>query len=195
MATSDGMQLFVGWAKERTDEMEAILASLEGKSSDLHAASRAEADRFIAGLRAKRDEFRDAVQKQVQAGGAAWTLATTELETAWAGFEKEAGKYFESFGQQVGPQATFQMMAAAQLKAWRAITDTMQAATRDFAPERRSDAEAMVTRIKSDTAAAEEKFQKLSQPGAEPWSALTAALAESRAAFDRANQAARTFFK
>jgi len=57
MATSDGMQLFVGWAKERADEMEAILASLEGKSSELHAASRTEADRFIAGLRAKRDEF------------------------------------------------------------------------------------------------------------------------------------------
>jgi hypothetical protein len=193
MATADGMQLFIGWAKERTDEMDAILASLEGKSSELQAASRTEADRFISGLRAKREAFREAVEKQVQAGGAAWTQATTELETAWSGFEKEAGKYFENFGKQVEQQqATFQMLAAAQLKAWRAITDTMQTT---FAAERRSDVEAMVTRIKRDTAAAEEKFQKLSRTGAEPWSALTAALAESRAAFDRANQAARTFLK
>jgi hypothetical protein len=196
MATSDGMQLFVGWAKERTDEMDAILASLEGKSSELQAASRTEADRLITGLRAKRDAFREAVAKQMQAGGAAWTQAMTELESTWVGFEKEVEKYFENVGKQVGQQqAAFQMLAAAQLKAWREITDTMQTATRDFAAERRSEVEAMVMRIKSDTAVAEDKFQKLSRTGGEPWSALTAALAESRAAFDRANQAARTFLK
>jgi len=196
MAASDSMRFFTSWAKERTDEMDAILASLEGKSSGLQAASRAEADRFITGLRAKRDAFRDSVEKQVQAGGAAWTLATTELETAWAGFEREVGKYFENFAKQVEQQqATFQMLAAAQLKAWRAIADTMQAATRDFAAERRSDVEATAARIKTDAAVAEEKLQKLSQAGAEPWSTLTAALAETRAAFDRANQATLNVFK
>ena len=43
--------------------------------------------------------------------------------------------------------------------------------------------------------AAEEKLQKLNQAGAQSWSALMAALTETRAAFDRANQAARDAFK
>jgi hypothetical protein len=45
-------------------------------------------------------------------------------------------------------------------------------------------------------AAAEEKLQKhMDQMGAQSWSALMAVLTETRAAFARANQAARDAFK
>ena len=47
----------------------------------------------------------------------------------------------------------------------------------------------------TDAAAADEKLQKLSHAGKESWSALMGALAETRAAFDRANQAAQEAFK
>ena len=46
-----------------------------------------------------------------------------------------------------------------------------------------------------EAAAAEERLQKLNEAGTQSWSALTGALAETRAAFDRANQAARDAFK
>ena len=49
--------------------------------------------------------------------------------------------------------------------------------------------------MNADAAAAEEKLQQLNQAGTQSWSALMAALAETRAAFDRANQAAREAFK
>jgi len=52
-----------------------------------------------------------------------------------------------------------------------------------------------VKRMNTDATAAEEKLQKLNQAGAQSWSALMAALTETRAAFDRANQAARDAFK
>ena len=41
---------------------------------------------------------------------------------------------------------------------------------------------------------AEASLQKLSRAGTESWAALRSALAESRAAFDRANQAASDAF-
>ena len=50
-------------------------------------------------------------------------------------------------------------------------------------------------RMEGDAAAAEEKLQKLNQAGMQSWSALTAALTETRGAFDRANQAAQEAFK
>jgi hypothetical protein len=49
--------------------------------------------------------------------------------------------------------------------------------------------------MKADAVAAEEKLLKLNQAGAQSWSVLTAALTETRAVFDRANQAAREAFK
>ena len=44
--------------------------------------------------------------------------------------------------------------------------------------------------MKADAAEAEARLQKLKQAGGETWSALSAALAESRKAFDHANQKA-----
>jgi hypothetical protein len=50
--------------------------------------------------------------------------------------------------------------------------------------------------MQADAAVAEEKLQKqLDQIGSQSWSALMATLTETRATFDRANQAARDAFK
>jgi len=42
--------------------------------------------------------------------------------------------------------------------------------------------------MKSDASEAEARLQKLNQAGSESWSELSTALAESRKAFDQANQ-------
>jgi hypothetical protein len=44
--------------------------------------------------------------------------------------------------------------------------------------------------MKADAAEAEARLQKLKQAGSESWAAMSAALAESRKAFDQANQKA-----
>ena len=45
--------------------------------------------------------------------------------------------------------------------------------------------------MKAEAAEAEARLQKLKQAGSESWTALSGALAESRKAFDQANQAAQ----
>jgi hypothetical protein len=49
--------------------------------------------------------------------------------------------------------------------------------------------------MKAEAAESEAKLQKLKQAGSESWTALSAALAESRKAFDQANQKAWDAFK
>jgi len=49
--------------------------------------------------------------------------------------------------------------------------------------------------MKADASAAEANFQKLAKAGTESWTALSAALTDSRAAFDRANRTAWDAFK
>ena len=196
MTTQSNIHFFVNWAKGRLDEMDATLTSLEGKVGGVQADARDKANKILADLRKKRDDFRDTVKKQSEANEAAWISAKTDLESEWNGFEAEVKKYVESFDKQIEQQqATFKLQSAAQLKAWRQAADKLGGSAKEFAAERRGEIDAVVKRMNTDATAAEEKLQKLSQAGGQSWSALMAALTETRAAFDRANQAARDAFK
>ena len=191
------VHFYVNWAKERLDEMDAALSSLEGKVSALQADVRDKANKVLADLRKQRDDFRDTVKKQSEANEAAWISAKAKLEPEWNSFEADVKKYVESFSKQFEhQQATFKLQAAAQLKAWREAADKLGSDAKEFATERRVEIDAAVKRMKADAAAAEEKIQKnLNQAGTQSWSALMATLTETRATFDRANQAAREAFK
>ncbi len=194
MASS--VHFFFNWAKERMDEMDAILSSLEGKANQLSAESGAAAEKIVAELRSKRDSFFNDMKKQGEASEAAWLQVKAKLEAEWNAFQSEAKKYFEGVSQQAKQQQmTFEEVAAAQLKAWREAADKMQVASAEFATDGRVKIEAALQQMKAEAAAAEANLQKLGKAGNESWSALSSALAESRAAFDRANQAAWDAFK
>jgi hypothetical protein len=196
MTTQSNIHFFVNWAKERLDEMDATLTLLEGKVGGVQADARDKANKVLADLRKKRDDFRDTVKKQSEANEAAWISAKTKLESEWNVFEVEVKKYVESFGNQIEQQqAIFKLQSAAQLKAWREAANKLNSSAKEFAAERRGEIDAAVKRMNTDATAAEEKLQKLNQAGSQSWSALMAALTETRAAFDRANQAAVDAFK
>jgi hypothetical protein len=189
MPAQSSMHFYFNWAKERIDEMDAVLASLEAKAGEVQAESRSKADLLIADLHKKRDEFQEVAKKQADAGEAAWLRTKSLLEGKWNGFEIEVKKYVDTFGKQV-QQTTFQNAAAAQLKAWRDAAEKIHNAAAGLAVDRRSDIDATLTRMKADASKAEANLQELKRAGTESWVALNGALAESRAAFDRANQSA-----
>jgi hypothetical protein len=187
---------YLNWAKERIDEMDAVLTSLEGKAAQVTADSRAAADKVIADLRATRDSFLSEVKQKAEASESVWLQAKTKLEIDWNAFQADVKKYVEQFGQQAKQQqATFEETAAAQLKAWRGAADKMQAESATFAADHRAAVDAALQQMRAGASAAEANFQKLAKAGTQPWTALTAALADSRAAFDRANQVAWDAFK
>jgi len=196
MPAQSSMHFYLNWAKERIDEMDAMLASLEAKASEVQADSRVRADQYLADLRKRRDEFEGSVKKQTDAGEAAWLSAKGQIEDRWKGFEVEVKKYVETCGKQIKQQqSTFQDAANAQMKAWRAAADKIQSAAAGLATDRRSDLDAALRQMKVDASQAEANLQKLRRAGEESWGALGGALAESRRAFDRANQAAWEAFK
>lgn len=196
MPTQNSIHFYIDWAKERLDEMDATLTSLEGKAGAVQADAHDKAAKILADLRRNRDGFRDTVKKQAEANEAAWIGVKKELESEWSAFEAEVQKYVESFGKQVELQdATFKLQAEAQLKAWRDAAEKLGSTANEFVAERRGDIDAAVTRMKTEAGAAEERLQKLNQAGTQSWSVLMAALTETRAVFDRASQAVRDEFK
>lgn len=194
MASS--VHFYLSWAKERMDEMDAVVTSLEGKASELAAQSRAAADQLIADLRKQRDAFLVNMQRRSEAGEVAWSEAKVKMESDWNHFQSTIKKYVDDFGPQFKQrQTTFQEIAAAQIKSWREATEKIRAASSELTADGRAKMEATVAQMKLDASAAEANFMKLTKAGTESWTAMSAALAESRAAFDRANQAAWDAFK
>lgn len=196
MPKESSIHYYLNWLKERVDEMDATLASLEDTIGELRADARAKAEQLRIDLQKKRDEFRDAVTKQAEASEAEWTKTKARLETEWNTFETDLQKYFESIGEQAQQrQATFKLQADAQIKAWSEAADQFSKAADQFAAGRRGDIDAAVKKMKADAATAENKLRKLNEAGNESWLILTKALAETRATFDRANQAVRDAFQ
>ena len=191
MSADSTMHFYFNWAKERIDEMDAAVASLEAKANQLKADSKVKAAQSISDLKKRRDEFESLAKNQAEAGEAAWQCAQTQLEAPWNGFEAQLKGYVETIGKQIEQQqATFREVAAAQVKAWREAADRLRDEGAKMATAKRADIDTAVKQMKADASEADARLQKLKQAGSESWSAFSAALADSRKTFDRANQAA-----
>jgi hypothetical protein len=191
MAEQSSMHAYLNWTKQRIDEMDATLASLEAKAGQVKAESKTKAEQTIADLKKRRDEFQAKAKAQAQAGEVVLQANKTQLESQWRGFEAQVKTYFDTIGKQVEQQqATFRDIATAQAKAWREAADKLHSEATKVAATRRADVDAAVKQMKADAAEAEARLQKLTQAGSETWAALSAALAESRKAFNQANQKA-----
>ena len=75
MVTQSNPHFFTIWAKERLDEMDAAVTSLEGKVAEVQADVRDKAEKVLAELRKQRDAFRDTMKKQSEGNEAAWIQA------------------------------------------------------------------------------------------------------------------------
>ena len=196
MPEHSSMHIYLNWTKQRLDEMDATLASLEVKASQQKADAKAKADQLIADLKKRRDEFQAKCKAQGEASEAAWQVAKPQLESQWNGFQAQVKTYFETVGKQVEQQQTmFRDIAAAQVKAWREAADKFHDAATKMAAGNRATVDAAAKQMKVQAAEAEARLQKLKQAGSESWAALSAALTESRKAFDQANQKASDAFK
>ena len=168
MSQESSMHVYLNWTKERIDEMDATLASLEAKATQVKADLKAKADELIADLKQRRDEFRANAKAHAQAGEAALHGAKAKLESQWNGFEAQVKAYFDTAGKHIEQQqATFRNVAAAQAKAWREAADKLQAEATKVTAAKRADIDAAVKQIKADAAEAEARLQKLKQAGGE----------------------------
>lgn len=191
MAEQSSMHAYLNWTKQRIDEMDVTLASLEAKGSELKAESKVKADQLIADLKKRRDQFQATIKAQIEAAEATVQANKDQLEAQWPGFEAQVKTYFETVGKQVEQQqAAFRDIAAAQIRAWQKAADEFHETAMKVAAAKRNDLDIALKQMKVDASEAEARLQKLKQAGGESWTALSAALADSRKAFDKATQQA-----
>lgn len=186
MPEHSSLHAYLNWTKERIDEMDATLAGLEARAHQAQAASRPKMNQMIADLKKRRDEFEATAR---QASDATWQRIKGQLDSQWQGFEGQLKVYFDTAGKHFEQQqAIFRDVAAAQVKAWREAAEMFHSEVVKLTAGRRADLEHAVKQMKAQAADAEARLEKLRQVGDESWTALSAALAEARNAFDRSNR-------
>jgi hypothetical protein len=191
MREHSSMHSHLSWAKERIDEMEATLASIEARAAEVKAGSKAEANQALAAMKKAHAEFNARFRKAAEAGEAALQAVGAQLESDWHAFEVHVRSYFEATGRQMEQQqATFRDVAAAQFAAWRGTAEDLRREVAKLAATGRADVEDAISQMQESARVSEARLQNLKQAGNESWTALNSALGESRRAFDRANDAA-----
>ncbi|WP_052699464.1 hypothetical protein [Hyphomicrobium sp. 99] len=146
--------------------------------------------------RAARDDFFKAIREHGQASEAVIAHSKTELQTQWAKFESSVSSFLNATDQQAKEQeAAFRARADAQRKAWKEAIDKLHSSAKNFADNRREEVETAVKHMKVDADAARAKLEKLRKSGSESWAAMQSVLTETRAAWDKANQAVHESLK
>jgi hypothetical protein len=195
-ATQSRLHGQLNWAKMRLDEIDAALAQFEAKVGELQGNARAKADSALTDMRAQRDAFRETIKKDKEMDDAEWARAKSALETSWIAFEASVQEFMDAARAQADQQkAAFRVRADAQRKAWRETIDKLDDAATSVSADSKAAFESAKKRMEADAAAAEAKLDTLKRAGNQSWAAFRTALAETRAAFDRANQEAYDAFK
>jgi hypothetical protein len=186
---------FFNWAKVRMDEIDAILAAWEGQVAKLPGEARAKGEAALANIRAKRDAFRETIQKDMEQIKLDWDRERAAREADWKVFEANAQKYIDDASAQAEQQrAAFRARAEAQQKAWQEAIDKLQQDAAKATAEGKAKMDTAIQRMRADAAAAQAKLEKLKSAGDASWSAYGKALEETRSAFDRAAEAAHDAF-
>jgi len=187
MPKHSSFHFHIEWAKERLDEMDASLASLERHARLKEAEVRAKADQLIAALRKRRDEYWRVSDTLRYAAVETWPRDKALLDKLFEGFSKDLNDYLEKLGTEAALQrALFQDAAAAQRNAWRDAVERFEKTAEEFADHRRAEIDEMLRQMRADASEVEAKIQKLNRAGNRSWAELDEELAESRAAFDNA---------
>lgn len=196
MTTETYAHDFLNWAKERLNEIDATLTLIETRVGSLQADAKKQAENAILEIRAQRDVFKEAIQKQKVESEAGWAKAKSGLEANWTSFEALVQKYLnETRHDAKSLQVTFEARAEAQRKAWQETFDALRGKASTFAAAKKQDVDAALAHLKTEADAAKSKLETHRKAGEQSWSAFKTALEESRAAFDEASRKALEAFK
>jgi hypothetical protein len=181
----------VTWTKQRLDEMDAALTSIETRANHLASEATEKANALSAELKKRRADFETEVKAQLKAGESALEASKTQLDQEWARFEADLRAYVETVGADLDQKrATFADLAEAQAKAWGEAAEKLQAAAAELGAENRARIEQAIARLRADSTEAKAHLDEFRQAGSESWAAFSAALQISRKKFDEASRSA-----
>ncbi|MBC7152337.1 MAG: hypothetical protein H5U22_23415 [Rhizobium sp.] len=188
----------VAWAKQRLDDVDAIISEAEKAAGKLKDDARVQADAALARLHASRakvqgyyDQLRseaDAVKSGVENVQGALEVEWLEVESAFQSFLSAAKDQAETVRDVVVARAE------AQRKSWEASFNDLREQAEAAVDKARSEFDAAIKRLSDEAEKFQARIGEAKDAGDESWAAVKAGLADAKAVHDRTIQKIKNAF-
>lgn len=182
---------FDAWSRHRLAEMDAGLAAMESEMATARDSVVAASRTAMTSARNWRDAFAKCIDTAAQSAEVHLRDLAPALREAWVQFETEMENWAVAAEQK---NHAFDARASALLSVWHAAAAGYKAQALTAAESERQRIQAAIDRLERGALTYAERFESLQDAGKLSWIAMGEALKESRAAFERANAAARAAF-
>ena len=181
---------YVVWAKQKLDEIDATLATLENSVGVLEKDARTQAERAITRIRTARDAFKAKVDTAVRSDFAAAEAITKEAQVGIEAEWTEVELAFQDFLAAAASHASIvkkalTARAEAQRQAWQSSLQAARATATEVIDQARGEADAVMRRLAAEAEKAEAKVGQVSVAGDESWKAIKGGLDEAISIYDR----------
>ncbi|MBR1040717.1 hypothetical protein JQ593_18100 [Bradyrhizobium viridifuturi] len=182
----------VAWAKQRLDDVDAIISQIENTAGRLAEGARKESDAALIRLkesRAKLQKYYDDLRTDADA----LKRGTKKIQDAFDAEWVEVEAAFRSFLSTVQNQAETAhdvviARARAQRQSWETSMKDFRAQAEDAVEKARGELDTAINRLSEQADRFQARIGKAKDAGDESWTAVKAGLAEAKTVHDRTIQ-------
>lgn len=188
----------VSWAKQRLDDVDAIISEVEKAAGSVKEDVRKEAEAALTRLRESRakvqayyDELRaeaETVRRDVKEIQDALDAEWVEVESAFQSFLAVAREQADTARNIVVARAE------AQRRSWEAALKDLRVQAARAVEDARSEFDAAIKRLSDEAEKFQSRIGEAKDAGDESWAAVKAGLAEARGVHDRTIQKIKDAF-
>lgn len=188
----------VTWAKQRLDDVDAIISQVEKTSGKLKDSARKEADAALARLKASRgtiqkiyDDLRaqaDTVKGNVEGTRDALEAEWVEVESAFQSFLTAAKDQADTVREVVVARAK------AQRQSWETSLKELRDQAADTVEKARAELDAAIKRLSDEAEKFQARIGDAKDAGDESWAAVKSGLADAKNVHDRTIQKIKEAF-
>jgi hypothetical protein len=181
---------YLTWAKQKLDEIDSTLATLDSSVGALEKDARTQADRAITRIRTARDAFKAKVDAAVRSDFAAAEAITKEAQVGIEAGWTEVELAFQDFLAATASHASIvknalAARAEAQRQAWQSSLQAARATATEVVDQARGEADTVIRRLSAEAQKAEATLGQVSVAGDESWKAIKVGLEEAISIYDR----------
>lgn len=179
----------VAWAKQRLDEIDAIIAQAEKSADELKESARTDADQALSRLRASRAKLEgqlEDLRTQAEAAKSSASQAQQALEDEWVEAESAFQAFLTSTGEQTEiARNAIAARAEAQRKSWESALNDLHAQVTAAVEKASEEFDTAIGRLSAEAEKAKAKIGHASSAGDETWQVIKTGLAEAKAVHEK----------
>jgi len=188
-SASSALHAQIAWTKQRLDEADASLASMEISAAKLTGEARQQAEQTLVRIREARDRFAEIGLKAAHDAATAANQQADVLADQWCEVELRMHEFLViGAGRAEDVKAAMKARVEAQMKTWKTSLDATHLASADAIQQVRADVDKALQRLQGEAENVQTTIGRLAVAGDASWQAVQAGIADVAVIAQRTRQ-------